>query len=169
MAIHSSILLRECHGQKSLVGYSSWSCRVGHNWAHTYPILKTYSLGHCVSDRHVFHLLILGILFFSGQAPSVRLGVPNSVPRCGLQACGGDEPMQPWSSWLLVTASSLTQSIYPSCHINIKVSMTCAVTQKNLASTEINHTSIGAILPFLKWPANWKCLGISDRISRSEE
>ena len=32
--------------------------------------------------------------------------------------------------------------------------MACAVTQKNLASTEINHTSIGAILPFLKWPAN---------------
>ena len=122
MAIHSSILLWRISQAEEPGGLQFMELqRVGHNWAHIDPILKTYSLGHCVSDRCVFHLLILGILFFSGQAPSVRLGVPNSVPRCGLQACRGDEPMQPWSSWLLVTASSLTQSIYPSCHMNIKV------------------------------------------------
>lgn len=28
---------------------------------------------------------------------------------------------------------------------------------------------IRAVLPFLKWPANWKCLGIIDGRSRSEK
>ena len=32
MATHSSILAREVHGQRSLVGYGPWSCkRVGHD------------------------------------------------------------------------------------------------------------------------------------------
>ena len=31
MATHSSILPGESHGQRSLAGYSSWGCRVGHN------------------------------------------------------------------------------------------------------------------------------------------
>ena len=29
MATHSSILIRESHGQKSLASYSLWGCRVG--------------------------------------------------------------------------------------------------------------------------------------------
>ena len=94
-------------------------------FGHKFKMCSQYlrhSLGLCcVADRHDFHLLILGVFVFSWLAPSVRLGVPNSVPTCGLQVCGGDEPSQPWSSWRLVTASSLTQSVYPSCHINITV------------------------------------------------
>ena len=31
MAIHSSILAGESHGQRSLVGYSPWGLRVGHD------------------------------------------------------------------------------------------------------------------------------------------
>ena len=31
MVTHSTILPRESHGQKSLVGYSPWACRVGHD------------------------------------------------------------------------------------------------------------------------------------------
>ena len=31
MATHSSILPGESHGQRSLAGYSSWGCRVGHD------------------------------------------------------------------------------------------------------------------------------------------
>ena len=33
MATHSSILAWKTHGQRSLIGYSPWGCRVGHNWA----------------------------------------------------------------------------------------------------------------------------------------
>ena len=34
------------HGQRSLVGYSQWSCkRVGHNWAHMLAITRTYDKG----------------------------------------------------------------------------------------------------------------------------
>ena len=32
MATHSSILAGESHGQRSLVGYSPWCCRIGHDW-----------------------------------------------------------------------------------------------------------------------------------------
>ena len=32
MAIHSRMLPAEFHGQRSLVGYSPWGHRVGHNW-----------------------------------------------------------------------------------------------------------------------------------------
>ena len=31
MATHSSILAWKTHGQRSLIGYSPWGCRVGHN------------------------------------------------------------------------------------------------------------------------------------------
>ena len=31
MATHSSILAWETHGQRSLVGYSPWGCRDGHD------------------------------------------------------------------------------------------------------------------------------------------
>ena len=31
MSTHSSILAGEFHGQRSLAGYSTWSCRVGDN------------------------------------------------------------------------------------------------------------------------------------------
>ena len=31
MATHSSILLGQSHGQRGLVGYSPWGCRVGHD------------------------------------------------------------------------------------------------------------------------------------------
>ena len=34
MATHSSILAWKSHGQRSLVGYSPWVQRVGHDWAH---------------------------------------------------------------------------------------------------------------------------------------
>ena len=41
MAIHSSILAGEFHGQRSLVGYNPWSRRVGHNWAtNTYTLVN---------------------------------------------------------------------------------------------------------------------------------
>ena len=33
MVTHSTILPRESHGQKRLVGYSPWVCRVGHDWS----------------------------------------------------------------------------------------------------------------------------------------
>ena len=31
MATHSSILAWEIHGQRKVVGYSSWDCKVGHD------------------------------------------------------------------------------------------------------------------------------------------
>ena len=48
MATHSSIL-REFHGQKSLVGYSSQGCRVGQtevSWHTRTNHRKGYGLGH---------------------------------------------------------------------------------------------------------------------------
>ena len=33
MATHSNILAWRIHGQRSLAGYSSWGCKVKHNWA----------------------------------------------------------------------------------------------------------------------------------------
>ena len=32
VATHSSIVLGKLHGQRSLGGYASWGCRVGHEW-----------------------------------------------------------------------------------------------------------------------------------------
>ena len=41
MAIHSNILAWRIPRQRSLVGYSPWGCRVGHDWAtNTYWALK---------------------------------------------------------------------------------------------------------------------------------
>ena len=36
MIIHSSILAWKFHGQRSLMGYSPWGGRVGHDWAPTH-------------------------------------------------------------------------------------------------------------------------------------
>ena len=36
MITHSSILACKFHGQRSLMGYSPWGGRVGHDWAHTH-------------------------------------------------------------------------------------------------------------------------------------
>jgi len=33
MATHSSTLAGKSHGRRSVVGYSAWGRRVGHNWA----------------------------------------------------------------------------------------------------------------------------------------
>ena len=52
VATHSSILHGESHEQRSLVGYSPWCCRVGHNW-----VTKYVSAGYiCHSVHYQFDL-----------------------------------------------------------------------------------------------------------------
>ena len=43
MAIYSSILAWRIHGQKSLAGYSPWSCRVGHDLATKHTHINGYN------------------------------------------------------------------------------------------------------------------------------
>ena len=54
MATHSSILAQEIHGQRSLVSYSPWFCRVRHDlvpkeqqlYPHLYLDVRLYSYLH---------------------------------------------------------------------------------------------------------------------------
>ena len=39
--------LEKFHGQKNLVGYSSWDHRVGHDWMHTHVTIDM--LNNCIS------------------------------------------------------------------------------------------------------------------------
>ena len=64
MATHSSILAWEIHGQRSLVGSSSWSHkRVGHNL-----VTKQQHLLVCfinVSMNNIFHFFLFHVPFSS--------------------------------------------------------------------------------------------------------
>ena len=50
MAAHSSILAGESHGQRSLVGYDPWSCRVGHDCTHAHT-WREHSHGRMCTNR----------------------------------------------------------------------------------------------------------------------
>ena len=66
MATQSSILAREIPWQRSLVGYSPWGGRVGHDWAHACARTHTHTHTHIyiiVVNKSV-NLGILLCLFF---------------------------------------------------------------------------------------------------------
>ena len=69
--------LKNPHGQRSLVGYSPWGCRVGHDWAmkHTQPLTVFY-----------FSCLWINYCFIENKAdtPWLQGSCFNSNCSCGL-------------------------------------------------------------------------------------
>ena len=67
MATHSSILAWRICGQRSLVGYTTWSCRVKYNWVTNTYTHSTYKWCHTLFPLTHFTLYDLG----------AKLGIPD--------------------------------------------------------------------------------------------
>ena len=50
----------ESHGQRSLVGYSPWGNRVGHNWAYMQPPLTKLCHSSCLHTLSIFYTSVIG-------------------------------------------------------------------------------------------------------------
>ena len=100
-ATHSRILSWESHGQRSLVGYSPWGCRVRHNWSN---LACMYTLVNmivsCPTIKQLHDLASVSVL------PPL-----NSSPGCGMLSKFLNFSGDMATLWLLYLLCSTTRSI----------------------------------------------------------
>ena len=79
--------LENPHGQRSLVGYSPWGCRVRHNWVtkHTYNTYRTILFIHCIWLFELYNFeeyrSTYTLIFF--KSSSTALFVSGWICECG--------------------------------------------------------------------------------------
>ena len=94
MATHSSTLVREAHGQRSLAGFSPWGHRVGQDLVTKQQLLYrdnhffvSNSLLLAVENSLFLSLIAFQILIQSLLKPYILLGESSFAPPCQLTGC----------------------------------------------------------------------------------
>ena len=85
MATHSSILLGESHGQRSLVGYSPWGCKESEVTEQlTLHFHPTYHSAHSPANKVQDSSISKSIKPNFPQSSSTNMNGPDTVERTGM-------------------------------------------------------------------------------------